>query len=547
MPIPSPPNTTRLYFINLNGLNLEKKAVKFRDLCEELRKADLHLFSAAKHNLDTNKFAVQQNLQNIARKSFPHQCIQTATSSTLANKFYKPGGTLIMAQGDLVGRIKDRGSDSLGRWSWMTMVGKNQRLVTVISAYQVCIRPTNRTGTTAYHQQESLLRQKGIKKAKPRKYFQHDLDEFICLCKTRQELVILMGDFNEALNERSSMARIASNHGLVDIVFQCNPHLPEPHKYARGSSRIDYVLISPKLVDAVQLCGYQPFQQRIKSDHRGMFIDFDTSMLFGNNTQALGRAVLRNFTAKCPTNNSKFILAKHLHLTNQGFFLQLAQLQSSPKGNHALAERLDTNLRASSEFAGTQLKRFHKPWWSQSITKAGAAVDILQCQLSGFKTNTKVRTVLLERISDPALDLTLPLTQPFCQALLTTKLDALRAMEKKSLELRHDKMAVKANLASDTGNQSTKRHLDRLHSSEAHTAMYRKIKAIRGKYNKSGFASIEVPTSWPLAHSDLDMLHDLPDPKKATDWWTALGTSIDHIGDLILESIWSTNLVKISI
>ena len=125
MVIPAVPNTTRLYFINLNGLNLQKKSVKFRDLCEELRKSDIDLFAAAEHNLDTNKFAVRQSLQDIARRSFTHHCIQTATSGILAEKYYKPGGTLLLAQGDLVGRIKDRGSDPLGRWSWMKLVGRN--------------------------------------------------------------------------------------------------------------------------------------------------------------------------------------------------------------------------------------------------------------------------------------------------------------------------------------------------------------------------------------------------------------------------------------
>lgn len=216
-------DTTRMYFINLNGLSLQNKAEKFRTLCEEMNKANVHLFAAAEHNLDTNKFIVRQSLQNIARKTFQHHAIQTATSSTLADKFYKPGGTMLMAQGNLVGRIKERGSDSLGRWTWMKLIGKNKKLITIISAYQVCMRPTNITGTTAYHQQESLLRQRGIKKANPRKYFQRDLQELIRLCKTRNESIILMGDFNEPMNERSSMARIAATHQLVDILFQRNP------------------------------------------------------------------------------------------------------------------------------------------------------------------------------------------------------------------------------------------------------------------------------------------------------------------------------------
>jgi hypothetical protein len=61
------------------------------------------------------------------------------------------------AQGNMVGRVKDRQSNSMGRWSWMKLVRRNQRLITIISAYQACVRPINCAGTTAYHHQESLL------------------------------------------------------------------------------------------------------------------------------------------------------------------------------------------------------------------------------------------------------------------------------------------------------------------------------------------------------------------------------------------------------
>ena len=59
MQTPSSTDTTRLYFINLNGLKLQHKATKFCDLCEELRRAEVDLFAAAEHNLDTNKYAVR--------------------------------------------------------------------------------------------------------------------------------------------------------------------------------------------------------------------------------------------------------------------------------------------------------------------------------------------------------------------------------------------------------------------------------------------------------------------------------------------------------
>jgi hypothetical protein len=456
MKTPIVPNRTRIYFINLNGINLTKGGIKFRDLCSEVQKADIHILAASEHNLDTNKFVVRQLLQQMAKQTFEHHLLQTATSSIPADKFYKPGGTLLLAQGDVVGRIKERGSDPLGRYSWLKLIGRNKRLITVISAYQVCVRPTHATGTTAYHQQESLLRQKGHQKPKPRKFFHRDLTEFIRVSKSRQELIILVGDFNEPMTEQSSMARIASKHQLVDILFQRNSHLPEPNTYARGSTRIDYALVSPELTDAVTECGYEPFHQRIKSDHRGFFLDFDTELLFGNSTPTLAPMSSRDFTSKNPANNSQYIIAKHAHLEEQDFFRHLAELQALPTGDHAKAERLDSMLRQASEHAGKQLKRFRRPWWSLKLTKQRVTTEILHSLLSGFRNNMDIREVLLARILEHSLDLILPTTKVECEELLRTSRQSLAAMEKNSLEIRHAEMEAKTNIDSASGDQSKK-------------------------------------------------------------------------------------------
>jgi hypothetical protein len=427
---------------------------------------------------------------------------------------------MLLAQGDVVGRIKDRGSDSMGRWSWFKLIGRDKRLITVISAYQVCTRPTYSTGSTAYHQQESLLRQKGIHKPKPRKYFHRDLNEFVRISKSRQELIILVGDFNEPMNERSSMARIASQHQLVDILYQRNSHLPEPNTYARGSTRIDYALISPELTDAVSACGYEPFHKRIKSDHRGFFLDFDSELLFGNKTPTLAPMAFRDFTAKSPANNTTYIQAKYAHLKEQRYFHHLAELQALPHGDNAKAERLDSMLRQASEHASKQLKRFRRPWWSLKLTKERIKTEILQSLLSGFRTNLDVREALLERILEHSLDLTLPETKLECEDLLRHYRKSLSTMEAHSLEIRHAEMEAKSNLPLESGQQAKKKHLAALRATEAHAAMYRKVKAVRGKHNKSSFTSIEVPSTWPSAHTETENLQDLPNPKEATNWKT---------------------------
>ena len=518
MIIPTPPDRTRVYFINLNGLNLTKGAVKFRDLCSEIQSAEIDIFAAAEHNLDTNKFAVRQLLQGMAKKSFQHHHLQLATSSVPAHKFYKPGGTMLLAQGNTVGRIKERGSDTLGRWSWIKLLSRNKGLITIISAYQVCVRPTHSTGTTAFHQQESLLRQQGVHKPKPRKYFHRDLNEFIRISLSRKERIILVGDFNEPIREQSSMARIAAKHQLVDILFQRNSHLPEPNTFARGTTRIDYALISPELTDAVISCGYEPFHKRIRSDHRGFFLDFNTNLLFGNKTPNLAPMAFRDFTAKNPANNTVYIKAKYAHLQQQNFFHHLAELEALPNGDHGKAERLDSILQQASEHAGRQLKRFRRPWWSLKLTKTRISTEILQSLLSGFRNNLDVREALLERIVSHSITLILPSTQSSCEALLRQFQAALRLLETQSLEVRHAELEAKSNIAANAGDRPTKKNLDALRATEAHAAMYRKVKAVRGKHNTGGFTSIEVPIDWPAAHSP--HLNDLPNPKEATSWRT---------------------------
>jgi hypothetical protein len=302
-------------------------------------------------------------------------------------------------------------------------------------------------------------------------------------------------------------------------MFQRNSNLPEPPTYARGTSRIDYALISPELVGAVKSCGYEPFHKQVKSDHRGMFIDFDTALLFGNDTHKMSAMAHRDFTAKNRANNSKYISAKFAHLTEQRFFRHLSLLQDKPFGDHLLAERLDKMLIDASEVASKKVRRFYKPWWSLTITKARAIVEVLRRQLSGFKTFTDVREVLLERILELSLDMILPVTKADCILLYKEKQQTLLQLEKNSLTPRHEEIEAKANIAASNSNMPFKLNLDKLRSHEAHAAMYRKIKAVRGKHKSGGFTSIQVPEPWPDPHSEYTSTA-LPNPKTATEWKT---------------------------
>eukprot|EP00957_Ditylum_brightwellii_P203608 15335419-Ditylum_brightwellii.AAC.1 len=65
------------------------------------------------------------------------------------------------------------GRDPMGRWVYIKYATTNERVVTVITAYQACESSSN-TGTMTYHQQVVILKKQN-RTEDPRKAFIKDL------------------------------------------------------------------------------------------------------------------------------------------------------------------------------------------------------------------------------------------------------------------------------------------------------------------------------------------------------------------------------------
>ena len=154
-------------------------------------------------NLDTTKHKITSDLHSIARNIFEHQKMNIASSPVPAANDYKPGGTLIVTQGNYSGRIIQSGGDNLGRWTYHTLGVKAGRNITIISAYQLCeqeIVEDSRVRTlTGTAQQTSILRLQ-VRDETPRHAFIHDLRAFLQEQRTLKNGIFLIGDFNEVLD-----------------------------------------------------------------------------------------------------------------------------------------------------------------------------------------------------------------------------------------------------------------------------------------------------------------------------------------------------------
>jgi hypothetical protein len=314
-----------------------------------------------------------------------------------------------VVQDDLVSRLIEKGSDPLGRWSFCKYSGKSGKIIAVITIYQVCVRPTNYTGNTAYHQQVAQIATEAMEQndspigaPHPRSCFRRDLLRLLKRWRSGGESIILLGDFNdEILQANSPLQAMFQDNDLqfLDIIGQRHPSTKLLPTYIRGTKRLDYALITPELEPAVKRCGYLPFQSHFRSDHRFLFIDFNTTVLFGSSTMSLPHPSVREFTTKDTTLVVKYLRAKNKYLTDHNFYCRLRLLKDNDAADHPLAERLDKVWVAASFYAANLCRFRRRAWWSVPFNQAIEKKDLLRTCVTCFRTATDLFSVIRDHMN----------------------------------------------------------------------------------------------------------------------------------------------------
>ena len=127
---------------------------------------------------------------------FPSKAIDTCSEHLT----YQPGGNLTLINGNLTSSClgDDPGDGTgLGRWSGLTLRGKDTFTLTIITAYHTCggnIR-TSPLGST-YSREYNYYRDRGHKTPNPRRLFLQDLETKIKQLQQQGRLILLMLDAN---------------------------------------------------------------------------------------------------------------------------------------------------------------------------------------------------------------------------------------------------------------------------------------------------------------------------------------------------------------
>ena len=299
--------TIRLFFQNLNGIKYDQLGGEMGWYGHYMAENEIDILGIAEHNVDNCSpsvvLATRQALHRIERNF----SLTIGGTTTKMETPYKPGGTLTVARGNIRGRIMERGSDKLGRWTYVRIRGKQGKSLWVLTVYQVC-KSSPTAGLTASAQQLSLVRQHGDK-ATPRDAFKRDLTKFVTDTIGADDEIVIMGDFNEEIGADSEgIVRIMEEGGLAEMMT-ARHQKPLPATFERGKDCIDYVLASPRILQAITHAGYTPQSGGLFSDHRGLFMDIDIETALGGILSQMPTATGRTFAASSPALVTKYLEA----------------------------------------------------------------------------------------------------------------------------------------------------------------------------------------------------------------------------------------------
>jgi hypothetical protein len=384
---------------------------------EQERDIEADLFGLTETKLNQQNLTVTKAYYQATKQTYGmHHAGMLGSSDIPYDNTIRYGGTLTMAAQDIRGCVLKKISDPWGRWTVLELQARGQRRVIYITAYQACAQPMNSEGSTAFHQQQAMARLEHRPNIRPRRNVQHDLRKFILSKIKLQYSIVLGGDFNESLDQpRSAMRELAAACGLTDIWAHRNPG-DEFNTRHPGTKIIHYVLVSPEVVPCVTAVGYFPFTYRGNSDHRSIYVDFDTTQLFGNETTRLANLVQRGLSSKDPFACTTYIRATGKHAKANNLFALSDRLSKLSAPDHGLAKTIDDIFGQAMLHGDNKCRSRRSPWWSRKLHRLRLWKSILQRLLSGFNTNGNFNATLQKMLHDHELQAkTLPANKPDCR------------------------------------------------------------------------------------------------------------------------------------
>ena len=148
---------------------------------------------------------------------------------------------------------------------------------------------------------------------------------------------------------------------------------------------MDYIFVTPRLLDHVKRCGFEAYHQRFISDHRGGFVDLDIAGLFDRRLPPLIAAPSRAIRSTHPTNVTKYIQRLHKWFVDWNVVVRMDVLKQNfcPKKFDRLDKCITEGIIATED----RLRIIHRLPWSPEVHVVMTTMYILKANLSQIRTH----------------------------------------------------------------------------------------------------------------------------------------------------------------
>jgi hypothetical protein len=147
---PLPNNTTRMYYQNINGVGTRNLSNGFVNMYTHMKTTESAICCYTETNPDWTQYWIKQINEDHGRKVFHNAIFGYSCHNTPSKNAYKPGGTMMVATGQLASRHLESGTDAsgMGRYSFQTFTGANGTKLMFVTVYRTCFYSIETAGET---------------------------------------------------------------------------------------------------------------------------------------------------------------------------------------------------------------------------------------------------------------------------------------------------------------------------------------------------------------------------------------------------------------
>jgi hypothetical protein len=227
-----------------------------------------------------------------------------------------------------------------------------------------------------------------------------------------------MMDANEAMGkDKRGVSTITSKCNLINIHTAKHHEAAITATYARGTQKIDYILISPELLPLIRRSGLLPFYHGIHMDQRGQYIDIDEKALLYGKIAELYSQPTRILTSKFPKTVLKYKTELWKQLQAHNILARSEAIQNKRDGSEEEISQELNNIANTIQTAMLSAKKKctkpPAPPYSVKLASLNKIIRFWKTVKSSMTTGRNVDAALkaiMEKIPTPMHHMTIKTT-----------------------------------------------------------------------------------------------------------------------------------------